>query len=459
MALDHALEAARRARHAFAVGDARDAAWLALYATELDPGSGLGLAVAARILHGVSGDPLATLGTRRALSLPIPEPDRTQVARFHRIDLWSRGLLAHVSGQALLPASAFDDPTAFQPTEAHDGWLRERIEGWGSEEAASRALRRLLAALSDAWEVPTDASDPLRSPEPWLEMPAYAEWKADDPLAEKSGSSAFPWAQPLEGISSSDGADDEDDHEQWGEDDDEPELDGGLEPPSGYTVVSDYWTAHAVERLEDQGRLAEAAELAGHWARLRPGRIPPKIAQLRIAQATGQDVEAARLEREVLAIETDDLNELEEARVGLGLLRRYPAQLELLDRMLELAPGHAVLLAHRGAVALELGSLEAAERDLRLALELEPESGPALTNLALLRMRESDYVAARALLEEAKALFPEEPMVRCYLAACLQNQAHPEAALEEARRAVELDPTLASAHALLATLEGGTFET
>ena len=413
-----ALEAARRARRVLARGETRDAAWLALWSTELDPNAGLGLAVAARILHEVSGDALATLVTREACQRGLPEPDNIEVERFHRIDLWSRGLLSHASGQSLLPASAFDDSDAFTPTDSHDSWLKERADHWGSSEGACRALRRLLGALSDAWEMPCDVDDPLRVSEPWEDMPAYASWKKGDPLSVEDFEDLE--AEPV---------------------------------PLGVTVISDYWTDHTIHRLETRGRLQEAMEVAEHWLDLRPGRMSPKISLMRLCHRTG-DLERLRsIEREVIDTETEDLNELEEARVGLGFLKRYAAQKTILDRMNELAPGQPVILANRGAALLELGQTEDAETDLELALQLDPNSGAALTNLGLLRLHEEDYIAARALLEQAKTIFPNEAQLRYYLASCFRAQSNIEGALREIRVAIELDPSFGAAHNLLAQLE------
>lgn len=414
MSGDRALEAARRARRALVRGSTRDAAWLALWSTELDGESSLGLAVVARILHEVSGDPLATIVTRAACRRGLPDPERREVERFHRIDLWSRGLLAHTGGQSLLPASAFEDGASFAETPELSEWIEARTERWQDLDGACRALRRLVGALSDAWEMPS-TGDPLRTPEQWADMPAYANWKTQDPLHDEE-------PDPLE----------------------EPD-------PAGITVISDHWTAHTIAHLEETNP-REALEIAERWVELRPGRMAPLMTVMRVAHRMGDEARIEDAEATVMEIETEDLTELEEARVGLGLLQRYSTQMVVLNRMNDVAPGHPVVLANRGAVYLELGDTEKAEADLSLALQLEPHSGPALTNLALLRMRESDYVAARGLLEEAKKLHPKEAQVRYYLAACLDNQNHPEAALREAQTAVQLDPEFEPGHDLLAQL-------
>ncbi|MBX2812262.1 MAG: hypothetical protein KTR25_10655 [Myxococcales bacterium] len=412
-----ALKAARRARRALALGETRDAAWYALWSTELDPMGGLGLAVVARILHEVSGDALATIVTREAWSRGLPEPERVEVERFLRIDLWSRGLLAHVGGQSLLPAAAFEDGKAFTETEAHDQWIEERTAHWGSAEGACQALRRLVGALSDAWEMPGDVADPLRSPNHWSDMPGYASWKEGDPLDATEG---------------------------------ETEV---TEPsPSGITVISDYWTEHTIQRLEQRGQLGEAIEIAERWLELRPGRMSPRIALMRLYDQVENQERLEELEKEVLSTETEDLNELEEARVGLGLLQRFKAQRAVLNRMDTLAPGQAFILASRGAAALELNLHQEAEADLHMALQLEPENGAALVNLGLLRIREQDYVAARALLEQAKVVFPREAQVRYYLASCLHAQKMSQRALAEARAALELDPRFTPAQQLLESI-------
>lgn len=413
-----AVEAARRARRALARGETRDAAWLALWSTELDPDGGLGLAVVARILHEVSGDALATIVTREAQTRSLPEPERYDIERFHRIDLWSRGLLAHTGGQSLLPVSAFDDKTAFSETEAHAPWIAERTAHWGSSEGACRALRRLVGALSDAWEMPSEVTDPLRSEEPWPDMPAYTSWKADNPLTTE-----------------------------------EPDLQQEGEPAtSGVTVISDYWTEHTIQRLEASNRLQEASEINERWLELRPGRVTPIICLMHLCQKMENESRLKELAQEIVELDTEDLSELEDARIGLGLLKCFEAQRTILDKMNELAPGQAFILASRGAASLELNLYKEAESDLHMALQLEPENGAALVNLGLLRMREQDFVAARALFGQAKIIYPKEAEIRYYLATCLQSQNHPTQALEEAQAALEIDPTFEPAQNLIADI-------
>ncbi len=417
--MDRALDAARRAHAALLAGSPRNAAWWSLYGCELDSGCGLAVAMVARTLAAVRADPLATLGTRHALQLGVPEPERADIEREHRADRWSRGLLAHTSGEAVLPWAAFSQPESFDVTGEHDPWFEERYARWGSPKSATRALIRLVGALSDALEKPDGGAESLRSETPWPDMPAYAAWKAERPLEDA------PPAVELR-----------------------PDPDDAL-------ILSDHWSRIELERLEEAGQLAAAADRAERWKDLRPGQLAPLLALLRIAEATGQAAAAEALEAEILAETGErDLDELEEARLELGALGRFGAQLAVLDRMDALAPGHPVILANRGAARLEVGDTSGAEGDLSLALALDPKSGPALANLAVLRMQEGDFGVARGLLEQAKALHPDEPAVRHDLALCLEAQGHRDLALAEARAAAALMPGWDGAEALLSRLEG-----
>src|SRR5205085_12216332 len=111
-----------------------------------------------------------------------------------------------------------------------------------------------------------------------------------------------------------------------------------------------------------------------------------------------------------LALQPNDLNELEEARVVLGEIRSWKAQLEILDRMEAIAGPHPVILANRGVAHIELGDHDRGTKDLERALEIDPDNAPALANLGLEKMRRDEYVAARVLLERAVKIAPDQPV-------------------------------------------------
>jgi tetratricopeptide (TPR) repeat protein len=414
---EDALRLARHARHQLEARMGRDAAWLALFALELDGRSGLGLAVLARLVLEVNEDPLGTLATRHALSLGIPDPDRAEVERFHRIDLWTRGLLAHHDRAAILPVSAFDEASAFREAPRFDPWLREQAEPWGGIEGAARALVRMAAALSDARTVPETTENPLRADDGWEETRLYAEWKT----------------KVLAAVG-------------------DPPPHRGERAPD-LTVLSDHWMEQEIAGLGALGQFELAIERAQVWASARPQKIGPRAALVRLWHAAGDHPARDEAIEAMLSIDSRDLNELEEARLALGELELWGPQIRVLDRMDELAPSHPVILANRGAALLAIEEMGLAEADLEKALEADPANGPALATLGLIRMRQDRYVAAREFLERAVEIAPDKAQVRVYLAACKNNQGNREAAIEELEKALELEPNHAQARQLLVELK------
>ena len=343
----------------------------------LIPAGGLGLAVVARILHEVSGDALATVVTREAWLRGLPDPERPRSSAFTE-SIFGRGAYWCTRTDSLfcpLPLSRTPNPFR-RPVNTIPG-------SPSGPPAGARPIGR-AAPSGASW---------ARSPMPG-KCPAMCPILSAAILRGKTCPPTLPGKRAIHSPQRT-----------------SMPTRRPSPPPPGITVISDFWTDHTIEKLESRGRLSEALEIAERWLELRPGRMAPRMALMRLCARTGRQERLDELEREVLSIETEDLNELEEARVGLGLLKRYSAQLRVLDRMNELAPGHAVILSNRGAVALELDLRQMAESDLQLALQLDPDNGPALTNLALLRMRESDLSPHERSSSRRSCFTPTKP--RC----------------------------------------------
>lgn len=406
-----ALTAARSALAELELGQTKSAAWYGLWALERNPTCGLAWAVLSRIVLEVTQDPLATLATRRALRLGLPDPERAEVERFHRIDLWTRGLLAHDSGQPLLPVHAFEHPEHFRETNRLATWLANETAAWADDDGAARALTRLAASLADAWVVPEEVENPLRDPAPWKPTAAFLRWSQVDPA---------PKARPTAPASE-----------------------------EKVVVLSDHWMEQSIMTLGAQSSFDLALERAEEWAQLRPDKVRPKAALVRVLHARQALTERDRAIEALLALGMRDLNELEEARLALGELELWEPQVRLLDQMDRLAPGHPVILANRGVALLQLGRTEEGERDLEAALAADPDHGPALANLGLQRMKNDEYVAARRLLERAVTVAPDQAQVRVYLAACKNNQDDRGGAILELEKALELEPSHGQARQLL----------
>jgi tetratricopeptide (TPR) repeat protein len=414
--------AAARADVLLALGQTKDAAYFALAALAIDDRSRLAWSVVARILSAVSPDALATLTARWALELdgPLEPAHEAQLGRHHRIDLWTRGLLRHESGEALLASTAFDDPSKLQETPDLAPWLKDQLAEWsGNLAIAAAAARKMVAALSDAMIVPrTDAENPLRTDAGWVERPEFTAFRAQlEAEVEK----------PLPHV---------------------VQRDLGT-----VSVLSDHWMAEEVLRLAEKNDVAAALERTDLWAKLRPGRVVPLAAKVRILDAAGDEHAREEAVRALLMVETSDLNDLEEARVALGELRLWQSQLAILDRMERIAGPHPVIWANRGVAHIELGDHDRGMHDLERALELDPDNGPALANLGLEKMRRDEYAAARELLERAVRVSPEEASTHIYLAACMNNQGDRAGGIRVLEAALARDPANAKAKQLLEELQ------
>lgn len=410
--------AARHARAQLELGQTRDAAWLALFSVELDETEALAWALLARVVLEATEDPLATVATRYALQLGVPDPERVLIERMHRIDLWTRGLLDHADRASLLPVSAFDDAAKFEESPRFAPWLDEQMSGFEDERGCARAVFRMVAAFADAYVVPETEDNPLHA-EGWKPTELYAAWRDADPVSR------------LGDVAPEAVVEDASDKVQ---------------------LLSDYRIEQEILELGAQGSFQLARERAELWTKLRPGKVKPLAMMIRVNHVGQWNDERDEAVEALLALDCRDLNELEEARVTLGELELWTAQLAVLERMDRLAPGHAVILANRGVAKMQLGALAEGASDLEAALTADPECGPALANLGLHRMREDEYVAARALLERAVKVAPDQAQVRVYLAACKNNQGDRAGAMEELESALKLDPHHAQAQQLLEEL-------
>lgn len=418
MTREDARRAARHARAQLELGQTRDAAWLAILAVETDESEALGWALLARIVLEATEDPLATVTTRYALELGVPEPERALIERMHRVDLWTRGLVDHDDHAPILPLSAFDDASAFTETPRLDRWLGEQMADFDDASGCARAVLRMVAAFSEAYVVPETDDNPLRA-DGWTPTKAFAAWRDPNPVI---GLGEPPAPTSIE--------------------DDAPDV----------QLLSDYRIEQEIVELGAQGSFQLARDRATLWAQLRHGRVKPLSMLVRVLHAGEWHDERDEAVRRMLDLGSHDLNELEDARVVLGELELWDAQLQILDQMDHLAPGHSVILANRGVAKMQLGAANDGATDLEAALEADPDCGPALANLGLHRMRQDEYVAARALLERAVEVAPKQAQVRVYLAACKNNQGDRAGAMAELESALKIEPEHPQAKQLLEEL-------
>jgi tetratricopeptide (TPR) repeat protein len=121
-------------------------------------------------------------------------------------------------------------------------------------------------------------------------------------------------------------------------------------------------------------------------------------------------------------------------------------------------PAAAQLYFARGVLYVQLADYEKAEADLAKAYELEPNESLTAAAQGLLAVQQNDLDRALADVKEKLKTMPNDPLL-LYLQADVLTQkgAEPgtadfQLAMQSAKRAVALRPTLAAAHAVLAKL-------
>ena len=125
----------------------------------------------------------------------------------------------------------------------------------------------------------------------------------------------------------------------------------------------------------------------------------------------------------------------------MGELRSHPLTS---DRAAGL-PAAAADLLRRASAALDGQDPQAAEAALDGVLAILPDCAEALRMQGLVRHLRGDFVEAVALLQRARALWPEDPLIRMNLATALFASGAPEAALSAMQRCCAMAPGFAPA--------------
>lgn len=151
-----------------------------------------------------------------------------------------------------------------------------------------------------------------------------------------------------------------------------------------------------------------------------PAQETPLSADMREAMtalASGQAETALTAARRELAASPNNFRARAlETRLLLTLNRKEEA-LRIVQEAARQAPDNADLLYLRGAVQMAFFNWDAAEKDLRRTIELEPRHTPAMNELAVLLMTRNQRNEAQALLEKVLQLNPGDQVAR----ASLQN--------------------------------------
>lgn len=140
---------------------------------------------------------------------------------------------------------------------------------------------------------------------------------------------------------------------------------------------------------------------------------------------------------------------------GLAHLKagEFPAAIDDLKQALALKPDSAAAMHKLGWAYIQNREYAAGESYQLKALELRPDCVVCAFKMGTSKMRQHDFAASADWYGKSVALKPEWGAARFYHAQSLAAAKQTDAALEELRAALKLDPSLDQAKKLLARLE------
>jgi tetratricopeptide (TPR) repeat protein len=180
------------------------------------------------------------------------------------------------------------------------------------------------------------------------------------------------------------------------------------------------------------------------------GRSTPPVV---LERFTGDD-RAANIP-EFVPLPADSIAKIEERfldvysflRAGMANERtgNYPGAVRAYERGLEIEPGNPELLNALGFALSQQGKSLAAVAALEKALEADPRHWKAHNNMALASVDLGELEVAEAHYRESLAIEPQ-PAIYSDLGFVLERQGLTDEAVEMYRKALELDPELATPH-------------
>ncbi len=131
-------------------------------------------------------------------------------------------------------------------------------------------------------------------------------------------------------------------------------------------------------------------------------------------------------------------------------LKRRPQAIECFDRVVQLAPQWSEGWANRGWNKLWMRDPRGAVKDLVRAVEIQPHSAVAFSNLGLAYLRLKQIDKAAEAFEQAAKSDPNSELYAYRLARCLAKAGDREGSVRWLRRTCEISPTYLRAWIALA---------
>jgi tetratricopeptide (TPR) repeat protein len=128
----------------------------------------------------------------------------------------------------------------------------------------------------------------------------------------------------------------------------------------------------------------------------------------------------------------------------------YAVARKAYERVLKLEPDNLMGCVNLGMVEFYMGNKDHAEELLKKAVHIRLETAPAWLTLGMIYMDQNRSDAALAALTQASLYDPANARTRNFLGVVAGRRGWIDAAQEQLRRAVEIDPSYADAHYNLA---------
>ena len=196
---------------------------------------------------------------------------------------------------------------------------------------------------------------------------------------------------------------------------------------------------HRAARLLEAQVLTRLGNLDGaSTARSEAARLP----QTKWRDPLFQEVLALRRGLKPLLVRADVL-------LGRG---KYAESQQLLENMVRDYPESTWAWILLGRAQIKLRQLDAAERALDRALELEPDSVEAMFRKGVIRVKREDITEAARLFRKAIELKPDFARAHYNLAICRHRERRLPAAVESVLASLASEPDSSEGHALLGQL-------
>lgn len=203
--------------------------------------------------------------------------------------------------------------------------------------------------------------------------------------------------------------------------------------------------------LLQRGRIAEATAIAIDVAARAPAAGDPLHMLALCRKADGDLAAAAATFEQARARSPDDATLLGNYANLMRQLGRAADAVELYQRVAELRPTSASWQA-LGSARRAVGDLEGAEAALRRAVALEPDNGPAWTNLGVVRRLLGDPAESLECYAAARRAGFKGPEIDDAEASAWLDLGEAARAHEGARRLTAATPAYVPGHAMLANI-------